>query len=206
MILSSVVYVDDPKITKWAIDLFTNAISPENLRADVRMTIYQAAIKKDPTLTTYEKLLRWYLETTIPGEQQSIAAALCGIDNLELMQRSLDLVSNNEVKLQDARFWIAYALRNRTQKQAAWEWLKHNWGWIGENYGQEKELDYFLRYSAAGFATDAHYKDYVSFFESNNIYGSERAFEQGKETIRWQTAWAIRDHDSITKWLIKFNM
>jgi aminopeptidase N len=75
---------------------------------------------------------------------------------------------------------------------------------FADNYGQEKEIDYFLRYCASGFASEQHYRDYSEFFSLANIYGSERAFEQGKETILWQNAWRERDNQLIGNWLKQF--
>lgn len=203
-LLACAVYAGDQSTIDWAVASFNEASTADNLRADVRSVIYQSAVKHDLSVETYEKLLRWYFETTIPGEQLSLAGALAGADDQPLMERTLGLLSSGEIRLQDARFWIAYALRNRTQKQLAWEWMKQNWQWVGDSYGQEKEMDYYLRYCASGFATEEHLKDYTVFFSTANIYGSDRAFEQGKETIRWQSAWKQRDSDSVTEWLKNF--
>ena len=203
-LLACAIYAGDQPTIDWAVTSFNQASNADDLRADVRSVIYQAAVKHDLSVETYEKLLRWYFETTIPGEQLSLAGALAGVDDQPLMDRTLGLLSAGEVRLQDARFWIAYALRNRTQKQLAWEWMKRNWQWIGDNYGQEKEMDYFLRYCATGFTSEEHLKDYTDFFSTANIYGSDRAFEQGKETIRWQSAWKQRDSEQVDSWLKKF--
>lgn len=204
LILAAAIYTDSHEVISWALDTFASATSPEDLRPDIRSVIYQAAMKHNGTLDTYEKLLRWYFATNIPGEQLALSAALCSVEDEGLLERSLGLIGAGEVRLQDARFWIAYALRNRLHKQKSWNWIKQNWQWIGDNYGQEKEIDYFLRYSAAGFASEQHYRDYSEFFSLANIYGSERAFEQGKETILWQNAWRERDNQLIGDWLKQF--
>jgi aminopeptidase N len=201
VILASAAYTDNQEVIRWAVSAFEKAESPNDLRSDVRSVIYQIAMKNNLTTKTYEKLLRWYFETTIPGEQMSLAASLCGVDDKNMLHRSLDLITAGEIRLQDARFWIAYSLRNRTYKHLAWQWIQSNWQWIGDNYGQEKEIDYFLRYCASGFATEGHYAAYTTFFTSANMYGSERAFEQGKETILWQSSWRQRDSQIIEDWL-----
>jgi aminopeptidase N len=204
MILASALYSGDNDVIQWALDIFDKATLPEDIRPDIRSIVYQTAMKHAVSIETYEKLLHWYSDTNIPGEQITLAGALCGVEDRALFERSLEYITDTQIKLQDARFWIAYALRNRLHKALAWEWVKRNWQWLGSNYGQEKEIDYFLRYCANGFASEEHLRDYTSFFETADIFGSERAREQGKETIRWQSAWKIRDQQLLAEWLKNF--
>jgi aminopeptidase N len=205
-LLSSASYAGDNLIIDWALDQFKCANSPEDIRPDVRSVVYQTAVRELGDEATYDKLLNWYKTNTIPGERSSLAVALVSFKDRELFNRSLDLITTDEVKLQDSLIWVAYSLNNRHNKQIAWTWVKNNWDWVAKNFGKEKEIDYYLRFCARGFATDEHLADYTAFFDSVEIFGSKRAFEQGKETIAWQSAWRKRDTEKVLQWLKNFTL
>jgi aminopeptidase N len=203
-ILASMSYAGDRHVINWALDQFEKAESPEDLRSDVRSVIYQTAVRETNDVLTYEKLLHWYRNNSIPGEQGTLASALCSFKDPQLIQRSLETINTDEVKLQDAMYWVANSLRNRHGKYIAWEWLKNHWDWIEANFAKEKEVDYYLRFASTGFASKKHLEDYTTFFQMVDIFGSERAYKQGIETITWQTAWKQRDTQSILQWFDSF--
>jgi len=204
--LSSASYAGDKKIVDWALSQFNQATSPEDIRPDVRAIIYQTAVREIGDENAYNKILSWYKSNTIPGERSSLAVALVSFKNVDLFNRSLSMITTEEVKLQDSLIWVAYALSNRHNKQLAWDWVKNNWDWVAKNFSKEKEVDYYLRFCARGFATDEHLADYSAFFASVDIFGSKRAFEQGKETIAWQSAWKKRDTQKVLDWLKNFTL
>jgi puromycin-sensitive aminopeptidase len=200
-VISSASFAGHAPTISWALSLFTEADTPEDIRADIRGVVYHTAVREHGTKATHAKLLHWYTTTTIPGERTQLAGALCGFEDPSLINESLGLITTEKVRLQDSLYWIAYSLTSRYGKYQAWEWLKNNWGWIGTNFGRDKEIDYFLRYASSGFATSEHLTDYTTFFTSVDIFGSTRAYLQGVETLQWQTAWRERDERSISKWL-----
>ncbi len=201
MVLANASYSGNENIVKWALDYFSSAKSPEDIRPEIRSVVYNTAVREIGDSAIYEKLFSWYSNNTIPGEQITLAGALTGFKDPELIGRTLGYIITDKVKLQDSLYWIAYSLGGRHSKDLAWEWVKSNWEWVGKNFGKEKEIDYYLRYAANGFATEEHLKDYIDFFNTVDIYGSKRAFEQGKETISWQTAWKNRDTQAVLSWL-----
>lgn len=204
MIIGAMSYADNTEVMAKLLEMFAKANDPTELRPELRSAIYQTAVRTHNDSATYKKILHWYDTTTIPGERTALAAALCSFESSSLANKSLGYIIPH-VKLQDAMYWIAYSLRNRHNKQLAWQWLQTNWQWISENYGAEKEIDYYLRFAANGFATKDHLKEYTEFFSSADIHGSTRAFEQGKETIRWQAAWRERDASLLKDWLTSCN-
>ncbi len=203
-ILSSASYANNQEVVAWAIKQFLDADSPENIRPDARSIAYQTAVREKGDVRTYEKLFRWYQLNTIPGERTSLAIALASFKDEILFNRSLGYITSEDVKLQDSMYWIAYGLSNRHNKQLAWDWVRTHWNWVIDNFGREKELDYYLRFCSRGFATKEHLQSYTDFFGSANLVGSQRAFEQGKETIQWQADWKARDTQPVLDWLKNF--
>jgi len=205
-LLSAASYANDKAVTCWALEQFIEAKTPEDIRPDVRSVVYHTAVRELADKKTYETLLKWYKSNTIPGERTALAVSLVSFKDMKLFTRSLNMITTDEVKLQDSLYWIAYALSNRHNKQLAWDWVKNNWDWVARNFSKEKEIDYYLRFCARGFATDEHLADYTAFFSSVDIFGSVRAFEQGKETIAWQSAWKKRDNEFVLEWLRNFTL
>jgi len=203
LIISSASYAGNQDIIDVLLRMFDAAKTPEDIRSDIRGTVYSTAVRERNDSVTRDTLLTWYKTTQIPGENITLASAITGFKSTELVKKNLALVTSETVRLQDALYWIAYSLLNRHQKTLAWSWLKENWDWVSDNFGKDKEIDYFLRFSARGFATKEHLNDYMEFFQSHNIHGSDRAFEQGKETIAWESAWRARDTEAIITWLSK---
>lgn len=203
-ILAAASYSGHKTTIEWALKIFDKALNPEEIRADIRGVVYQTAVREYDDRKTYDKLLNWYQKNLIPGEQIALASALTSFSNKELINLSLSEITTKAVRLQDALYWVTYSLSGRHSRYDAWNWLKQQWGWIGDNFGQDKEIDYFLRSAAAYFATNDHLNEYSEFFDSHEIYGSKRAYEQGKETIRWQTAWRERDTNRIKDYLTTY--
>lgn len=201
MIIGAASYSGNFDVINWALELFESAKTPENIRPDMRSIVYHAAVRENNNQSTYNKLLNWYNNNTIPGEQVALTNALTSFKDPIYIEKSLAYITTDNVKLQDSLYWIAYSLIGRHSKNQAWDWLQNNWDWVGKNFGKEKEIDYYLRYAANGFATKEHLDQYTKFFNSVDIHGSIRAFEQGKETIQWQTAWKDRDHEKVVTWL-----
>ena len=200
-ILATSAYCDNQDFIDYALDKFVNANDASDLRSDIRSVIYYTVASKDGSVHTFEKLLRWYSSTDLPGESSVIAGALCSFESPELTNRSLEYALSGGVKLQDVRFWAAGALASRHSKHAAWNWLKTNWQFFVDNFGSEKDLGLFVKAAAQGFASVEHLDDYTTFFSSVDITGADRTFAQGKETIAWQTAWKSRDEKLVLDWL-----
>jgi aminopeptidase N len=200
-ILAAASFTGDKIFIDYAYEAFTNADTPESLRPDLRSVIYGSIANNDGTLHSYQKLLNWYDNCTLPGEQDVLAAALMGFTEPELVSRSLEYCISGAVKLQDVRWWVSAGLRGRLSRHITWGWLKTNWQFFVNNYGSEKDLGLFVSAASKGFASAEHQADYTSFFASSPTPGAEMAYKQGIETIQWQTKWKTKDQQRISEWL-----
>jgi puromycin-sensitive aminopeptidase len=200
-ILAVASYIHDKYFMTYAIEKFSTANSPEDLRPDLRSVIYSTIATKYGSTQAYQKLLNWYATTTLPGEQNTLASALMSFAEPQLIARSLEYCITDGVKLQDVRWWVAAGLRGRLSRHITWEWLKTNWQFFDDNYGSEKDLGLFVKAASLGFASPEHLADYTSFFANHPIPGAEMAYKQGIETIQWQSKWKARDQEPIKNWL-----
>lgn len=58
-----------------------------------------------------------------------------------------------------------YLIRTRENRQIAWNWLKENWAWVEEKFGDDKSYDDFIRYAATALLTTDELNDFRQFFE-----------------------------------------
>lgn len=200
-ILGAASYAGNKEVISKSLEIFATSQKPEDIRPELRSLVYQTAVRELNDKTTYETLFSWYKSTTLPGEHAPLAAALLSFDDIDFITRSLDLIDTPSVKLQDVLYWLMYGLSGRKSRDATWRWLKSHWSYIAENFSRDKEIDYFLKFAANGFASQTHRDDFEQFFSSVDIFGSERAFKQGLEILTWQTAWKERDLETLKNYL-----
>ena len=59
-----------------------------------------------------------------------------------------------------------YLIRTRENRQIAWNWLKENWAWVEDTFGEDKSYDDFIRYAATALLTPNELDDFRQSFES----------------------------------------
>lgn len=167
---------------------------------EIRGVIYVSAARHGDQ-RTFDRLLQIHNASTSSEERTKLAAALTDFRQPELIQRALSLVTTDDVRLQDAIFWVAYSFSNRHARQFTWDWMVKNWGWLKDNLGTDLAF-YRLPLYAARAASNADFlPTYQKFFESVKTPGLERSINQGSELIEWQSAWKTRDQASIKAFL-----
>lgn len=201
---------DDPEIVKRCQDLFASIHDANEISPDLKAVAGRGKVKRgidiDPDLrgtvfgtvarlggkAEFEKLLMLHNQSTLSEERVTIAAALTGFQHPELIQRALNLIDSDAVRLQDATFWIAYSFMNRHAKQMTWEWMKTHWDWLNTNLGSDLSFYRMPIYAARVFSDAAFSKEYVSFFTPHMSPALERSYNQGLEMLAWQTNWRSR--------------
>ncbi|HMH31330.1 MAG TPA: ERAP1-like C-terminal domain-containing protein, partial [Methylomirabilota bacterium] len=119
----------------------------------------------------------------------------------ELIKKALEQVTQDNVRLQDAPYWIAYSFGNRHARQITWKWLIANWEWLRENLGTDLSFSRMPIYAARGFSDESFLDEFSKFFKSQTSVAFKRPVNQAIETIQWQAAWKRRDLNAIKKHL-----
>jgi len=193
---------DQPDVVDETLRRFNAMTKPEDIDPDLRGIVYTTAARLGDE-ETFEKLLTMHNESSSSEERVTLAAALTGFKQPELITRALSFITTDTVRLQDVMYWVAYSFSNRYARQATWEWLKENWGWFKENLGADLAFYRMPIYAARTFSDDAFLEDYKQFFESVMSPALERSVRQGIETIQWQSEWRKRDLDAIKTYFAK---
>ena len=211
LILGLAASVDQPEIVKKCLSLFAviddaNDVSPE-LRAAVGRKNLKRGIDIDPDLrgtvfgtvarlggaTEFDKLLKLHNQSTLSEERVTLAAALTGFKQPELIARSLELITSDNVRLQDVSYWIAYSFLNRHAKKQTWQWLTSHWTWLQDNLGADLSFYRMPIYAARVFSDLSFLPEYEAFFLPKMVPALDRSYRQGQEMLLWQSAWKKRD-------------
>lgn len=195
-ILSLSAGADEPAVVDEVLRRFNAMEKSEDIKPDLRGLVYVTAARKG-NAQTFEKLLKLHDASASSEERVTLAAALTDFTQPELINRALELITTDTVRLQDVMYWVAYSFSNRHAKATTWEWMVGHWSWLQEHLGADLAFYRMPIYSARAFSDAAFLKEYGAFFASVMQPALERSVKQGTEMIEWQSAWKQRDLDAI---------
>ena len=89
-------------------------------------------------------------------------------------------------------------IRTRESRQIAWNWLKENWAWVKEKFGDDKSYDDFIRYAGTALITTDELNDFQQFFEPMmNIPALTRTIKLGITEISARVELIERDKTDV---------
>lgn len=191
---------EDPAVVKEAKRRFKDMKKPEDMHPDLRGVVY-GTVARTGGKAEFDKLLRMHDASTNSEERVTLAGALTGFKQPELIKRALDMITSDKVRLQDVSYWIAYSFGNRYARKEAWKWLGGNWDWLTASIGTDLSFFRIPIYTSRGFSDEKFLPEFKKFFESRMSPAFERPVNQAVETIQWQAAWKKRDLAAVKKYL-----
>jgi puromycin-sensitive aminopeptidase len=193
-------YGEEPSVVKEALRRFAGMKKPEDIHPDLRGVVYGTTARKGGA-KEFEKMVAMHNASTNSEERVTLASALTGFKQPELIKRALAMITSDKVRLQDVSYWIAYSFGNRHARLATWKWLSDNWNWLTQNIGSDLSFSRMPLYAARGFSNESFLPEFKAFFESHMSPAFERPVKQAVETIQWQAAWKKRDLAAVKKYL-----
>lgn len=165
------------------------------LHPDLRGAVFGTVAKRGDR-QTFDKLVRLHNSAHLSEEKTTLASAITGFRQPELISESLDLITSSHVRLQDVSYWVAYSFMNRHAKQQTWDWLKENWEWLDENFSSDLSFYRMPLYVARAFSDKKFHPEFEEFFTRRMSTGLERSYNQALEMLEWQAAWKKRSLDT----------
>ena len=163
--LSLMMYSEDKEVLNEAKTRFDNN-KLEDLPTEIRALIISANVRHFETPKMIENLFATYKNTPSNDLQNDIAIGLTSTKNPETAEKILaNIKDSNVIRPQDASRWFVYLIRTRESRQIAWNWLKENWAWVEDTFGEDKSYDDFIRYAATALLTTDELDDFRQFFE-----------------------------------------
>ncbi len=220
IILGMAAAADEPWVLDHVQKLFALVNEADDIDSELRTTITNKALKRggeiDPDLRgvvfgtiarlggvdEFNKLVAMHNVSSLSDERLTLAAAITGFEQPDLIERALGMINSDNVRLQDVAYWIAYSFLNRHAKQHTWQWVQANWKWLEDNLGNDLSFYRMPVYVARAFSDRAFITEYVEFFEPKLSPALERSYKQGLEMLQWQSAWRERDLKTIKTFFI----
>ena len=164
-IIDCILYSEDAAAISTARQLYQNTPLAE-LSADLRPSIIGAAVRySDQPADIVSQLLEAYQTTQSADLRGDIAAGITATRDAEQLARLIGLLTNTDIiRSQDTVRWFVDLLRNRYGREAAWRWMRGQWGWIEQTFASDKSHDYFPRYAAMLLMTRQQLAEYREFF------------------------------------------
>jgi aminopeptidase N len=198
-IISMGVYAEHEDIVKQALDSFdAYKKDSEAVTSELRSIVFGAAVRNNVD-GAFEYLLALEETTNNPDLKQELMGALTVTKLPERGQELLARIQNPEkVRLHDVDTWVVMLLRNRYNRQLAWDWLRDNWQWIEKTFEGDKTYDSFPRYAASAFNTRKLYDEYRQFFDplKSNV-ALTRNITLGIEELDSRVKWLERDIEAV---------
>ena len=196
--LSLMIYSEDEEVLNEAKTRFGNN-KLEDLPTEIRALIISANVRHFETPEMIENLFAAYKDTPSNDLQNDIAIGLTSTKNPETAEKILaNIKDSNIIRPQDASRWFVYLIRTRESRQIAWNWLKENWAWVEDTFGEDKSYDDFIRYAATALLTPNELDDFRQFFEPmENIPALTRTIKLGITEISARVELIERDKADV---------
>ena len=197
--LSLMMYSEDKEVLNEAKTRFDNN-KLEDLPTEIRALIISANVRHFETPEMIENLFATYKNTPSNDLQNDIAIGLTSTKNPETAEKILtNIKDSNVIRPQDASRWFVYLIRTRESRQIAWNWLRENWAWVEDTFGEDKSYDDFIRYAATALLTTDELNDFRQFFEPmENIPALARTIKLGITEISARVELIKRDKEAVT--------
>lgn len=196
--LSLMMYSEDEEVLNEAKTRF-DSNKLEDLPTEIRALIISANVRHFETPEMIENLFATYKNTPSNDLQNDIAIGLTSTKNPETAEKILaNIKDSNIIRPQDASRWFVYLIRTRENRQIAWNWLKKNWAWVEDTFGDDKSYDDFIRYAATALLTTNELNDFRQFFEPMmDIPALARTIKLGITEISARVELIKRDKEAV---------
>ena len=196
--LSLMIYSEDKEVLNEAKTRFDNN-KLEDLPTEIRALIISANVRHFETPEMIDNLFTTYKNTSSNDLQNDIAIGLTSTKNPETAEKILaNIKDSNIIRPQDASRWFVYLIRTRESRQIVWNWLKENWAWVEDTFGEDKSYDDFIRYTATALLTPNELNDFQQFFEPmENIPALARTIKLGITEISARAELIERDKADV---------
>ena len=196
--LSLMIYSEDKEVLNEAKTRF-DSNKLEDLPTEIRALIISANVRHFETTEMIDNLFAAYKNTPSNDLQNDIAIGLTSTKNPETAEKILaNIKDSNIIRPQDASRWFVYLIRTRESRQIAWNWLKENWAWVEDTFGEDKSYDDFIRYAATALLTPNELNDFQQFFgPMENIPALTRTIKLGITEISARAELIKRDKEAV---------
>ena len=162
------------------------------LAADLKQLVFSTAASHGGA-ARYEALTRLLEAATMSEEQRRLMTALGRATDPALLQRTLDLVLSDKIRMQDAMIPVGAVASNPGDagRNLTWAWLTKNWDALFAKLGSTFGIwSHTIGAATGNFASKDKADEIERFFETHPKGPAARAISQSIEAIRAR-AWRV---------------
>jgi puromycin-sensitive aminopeptidase len=141
-----------------------------------------AIVAHTGTISDYEKFYRRFKDAVTPQEETRFLFALANFRESELIERTLDLTINGEVRTQNAPYLLRGILLNRKARAKAWSFMKLHWEEMLRQY-PDNSIPRMCE-GIVGLVTPELEGDVREFFAAHPVKQGDKQLEQHLERLR----------------------
>ena len=134
------------------------------------------------TVSDFEIFYRRFKEAATPQEETRFLFALANFREPELIDRTLDLTINGQVRTQNAPYLMRGILLNRTARSRAWSFMKAHWEDMLRQY-PDNSIPRMCE-GIVGLVRPELEKDVRDFFAAHPVKQGSKQLEQHLERLR----------------------
>jgi aminopeptidase N len=200
ILANAVKYKDEQVIAKCRI-LFKSLLKEKHIDPDIKSIVY-AAVAGNGALDEYKKLRRIYKKAKLHEEKHRVARVLPLFKEPAIVLDVLKFFMGKEVRNQDTTLFLAVALSSRTSKHLTWKFIKQNWKYLVNKFGDGGHTLSRMASALEFFTTTKDADDISEFFKKNQAPGAERSIQQSLEQIRANVEWRKKDVEAIKRHIL----
>jgi puromycin-sensitive aminopeptidase len=130
----------------------------------------------------YEKFFARFENAQTPQEETRYLFALANFADAGLIDRTLDLTINGNVRTQNSPYLMRGALLNKHGRERAWSFMKAHWNEMNRSY-PDNAIPRMCE-GVVGLVSAELEKDVVSFFHAHPVKQGSKQIEQHLERLR----------------------
>jgi puromycin-sensitive aminopeptidase len=141
-----------------------------------------AIVAHTGTISDYENFYRRFKDAVTPQEETRFLFALANFREPELIERTLDLTINGEVRTQNAPYLLRGILLNRKARAKAWSFMKVHWEEMLRQY-PDNSIPRMCE-GIIGLVTAELEEDAREFFAAHPVKQGSKQLEQHLERLQ----------------------
>lgn len=170
------------------------------LEPDLLRTVLMEAVRHGGE-REYETVLRIYREPATPAHKAAALLALGSTQQPALIERTLSMVFNDEVKMQDLASIYTALSANPASRRRLWEATKAHFDELAAKLEGNFSLMGIVKAAISGFTSESDREDIEHFFARRTTSTYSMSLAQGLESVVAQTRWLRRSASDVEAWL-----
>lgn len=173
----------DGGVADWALGVFKDMHQDfSSVHPDIRAPVLVAVARNGGT-QLHDQMKEMFGAVESIEEKTRILEGMCGFNEPDILQRTLDFTLTDQVRSQNVYLPIHHVGNNPYGRGILWPWVKSNWGSLRSKIGVGNPLLGRVISSLTLATVSEDIPDICKFYDTNPAPGTERTLAQTLEMI-----------------------